>query len=245
MRPFARFAILYLAIVVTLASHQAGAQQGGGLLSATPAGDSIGALTPLTSVPAVSPAPAASLSPRNPVYAIPGTTDRQRKQTDDDVDPTRNPIFLSLSTELQGQIIDESQSFYGDCQARTSYAVMHNCSCLSIHYMNQRIKHPDRSRAKIGDDIMLDCVDVPAVAGYSYNKCVNLYSSSYANMIKPLCECYASNFARSYADHPDTTSQYEIDLGVKTIMACRRKLTSMTPDIAAGVSVMPPAPASP
>ncbi|MGH6810791.1 MAG: hypothetical protein ACREDM_00100 [Methylocella sp.] len=181
-----------------------------------------------------SPASTPSLAPQNPADSIPGLSDQKRKPTDDDADPTKNPIFLSLSPELQTKIASESQDFYRDCQSKSSYAVMHNCSCLSTHYVNQRIKHPDHTHTQIWEAIMTDCVDIPSITKYSHERCMELYASMFADILKPLCECYARDFADAYAKSPNTNSQYEVDLGVKTVMACRRNVTSMPPGTAVG-----------
>jgi hypothetical protein len=143
---------------------------------------------------------------------------------------------------MQDQIMSEAQDYNLDCQVNSGYARFHSCDCLALHFMNERLRHPDFTRSKIQDIIDNDCIDAPSIAGYSYDKCVSLYSSSDAKILKPLCECYARTFTNTYAKKPNVSGYYEVTVGIQSISECRKKVTSMTPDSVAGESSMPPAP---
>jgi hypothetical protein len=180
-----------------------------------------------------------SLSADNPAYVIPGMPTKQEEKNDDDRDPLKDPIFLSLPQNLQDQIMDESHQYNRDCKVLSSYATFHNCDCIALHYMNERLHHPDMTRGDIRDKIRLDCVDAPSIANYSYNSCLQLFAPLFPKILTPLCECYARDYALAYAAKPNVSSQYQAQLGVEIISKCRTKLTNMTPDAQAGTSTLP------
>lgn len=172
------------------------------------------------------------LAPSNPAYVIPGTTSQaDTRAADDDKDPLKNPIFRALSTGMQNQLMAEAQAYNSQCRGRIVYAAMHNCDCLSVHYLNERLRHPDASESALIQIIVADCIDQPSIAGYAYGRCVTIYSSAYPDIIKPLCECYARRYARDFARAPNDNSDAMTALGVRTIEGCKVYLQSFAPDM--------------
>ena len=175
-----------------------------------------------------------SLSDSN-AYAIPGRTQAIDPRADDGRDPLKNPIFHALSRGMQDQLLAEAQDYHGQCTTRIVYAAMHNCDCLSIHYLNERLKKPDASQSTLTNIIVDDCIDQPSIAGYAYGRCIDIYSSSYPDIIKPLCECYARRYASEFAKNPNDNSDAEIHLGVRVVGECRAYLQSFAPDLSTPV----------
>ena len=175
-----------------------------------------------------------TLPEANPAYAIPGPAQQvDTRATDDNFDPLKNPIFRALSSGMQDQLLSEAQAYHGQCLGRVVYAAMHDCNCLSIHYLNERLRHPDQEQGAVAQTIIADCVDQPSIAGYSYDRCVSIYSSSYPDIIKPLCECYAKRFARAFAKAPNDNSDYMTALGVRAVAECKTYLQSFAPALTA------------
>jgi hypothetical protein len=229
---FSFFFVLIAALAVLGFASPVQAQQGG-MLSAP--NDSLGLNAPSA------PAPAGTLSPTNPDYAIPGVPEAPPQDLDD-ADPLKNPIFLSLSPELQKQILDEAQSFYEDCTSKPSYAAMHNCECLSVHFTNERLRRPTDSTTNIGNDIERHRVDIVATSGYEYGECMRIYPTIYPQHLQKICECYGNTFARAYAKNPFPQSDYMIKIGVEAASKCNEDVggNSFVPPPPA--SVIPPAP---
>lgn len=173
----------------------------------------------------------------SPDFAIPGSAQQSDSKTYRDADPLKNPVFLDLSREMQDELLAESQKFNDECQTKTTYAQKHDCACLSVHFLNERLKFgPDKPYDTINMDIMSDCVDKPATAGYAFNKCMSLYSGMFPGDLKSLCECYARRFTQSYAAKPSPNADYEMNLGINALGDCRKIQSGQAvPDVPATV----------
>ncbi len=184
--------------------------------------------TPAIAQQNTNPPAAASSSapaPKNwgtPAFPIPGTEGDAMSTSYRDADPLKNPIFQKLSKDMQEELLGEAGKFRDECALNTTYAQKHNCDCLSLHYINERLKiGPDKSGDMINQDIMLDCVDTASTAGFAYDKCINLYSQMYPDHTKDLCECFARSFAKRYAKKPAANPDYERMLSMQAITECR------------------------
>jgi hypothetical protein len=158
----------------------------------------------------------------SPDFAIPGVKDTTSTTTYRDADPLKNPVFLKLPRNLQDELLAEADKYHNECSLNTTYAQKHDCNCLSIHFMNERLKNgPDKSSDTINADIMEDCVDTASTAGAAYDKCMRLYQEMYPNNTKALCECFARRFALKYAKKPIANSDYEMNLSMQSLTECR------------------------
>lgn len=167
------------------------------------------------------PAAPASKGWDSPDFAIPGMKDTA-PTTYRDADPLKNPIFLKLPRDLQDELLAEADKYHNECVNNTTYAQKHDCNCLSIHFMNERLKNgPDKSGDAINVDIMEDCVDTASTAGAAYDQCMSLYQEMYPNNTKALCECFARRYALKYAKKPIANPDYEMNLSMQSLTECR------------------------
>ena len=61
-------------------------------------------------------------------------------------------------------------------------------------------------------------------ANHARAKCNTLYKGMGYGDVSKICECFAQKFANAYADHPNATEQYEMDLNTASFVACKREV---------------------
>lgn len=124
-------------------------------------------------------------------------------------------IFNTLTPDLQDELLDEAQQVYNECSQKMDYRDFHDCRCISSRFLETRlVQGPDRNRYDLLNEIRSQCADAPAIAGTSYDMCMNrlaLLSPQTRHLrdkeIEDHCKCFARTMAKRYtaAPNPDYT----------------------------------------
>lgn len=157
-----------------------------------------------------------------PGKMIPGRTHGD-PVSDEPADPTTNPIFLALPPEMQEEILDEAIGFQVECNRKRTYATFHDCECLSLRYLEERLlRGPEASADSIEYHIAHECTNPASIAGFAYGRCFRLYqTTTRPDDLERTCECYANEFAQRYANRPRANNQHQVRIGVQSIQHCR------------------------
>lgn len=130
-------------------------------------------------------------------------------------------MFISLSDDLQDLLLKEVEKVYNDCAAKGLYSRLHDCRCISVRFMDQRLRAgPDFNRNRLLDKIGAKCPNPAETAGYAYTECMGVQSHSRYENKEEYCECFGNNVARFYANRPIPHYAYYSKVSVAAYQAC-------------------------
>ena len=135
-------------------------------------------------------------------------------------------IFGSLPKDIQDEIIHESEVIYKDCENSELFNRMHDCECMAAKVMEERILNgPDRKTFSLKAKVQKSCIDVPAIAGYGFDRCQKQVRDYEPEIHDELCSCYANQLAKSYEKNSRSTLSYLARLGANAMVSCKKKLS--------------------
>lgn len=109
-------------------------------------------------------------------------------------------IFLSLTPELQDEIITESEFVFQTCTSNVNYATYHDCECIAPNFIEARLDDPTSNYKSLMSRISSKCPNSEGIAGMAFNGCSRL--SFVRNKDPGFCECVANSVARQYQQRP-------------------------------------------
>lgn len=140
-----------------------------------------------------------------------------------------NPVFESLLPEIQDEILAESEMVQQNCERDANYAFFHDCECIAIRFIQERLERgPEAHWLNIRNGIRSQCVNVPGIAGHSFDYCMNTLgplSSGTRNLpddqLEEHCRCFARTMARNYDSAPNPNYRYISHMRVNSMRQCR------------------------
>ncbi len=115
------------------------------------------------------------------------------------------PAWAQQSEDVFANVPDEYIKEAGDyhqaCEKNTMLSMYHDCSCLSLRFLEKRIEFgPEAEYSKIDMSLEGECSDNVEAIGFEYEQClrapINLASQAKKDDPIGFCECYA----RTYID---------------------------------------------
>ena len=95
----------------------------------------------------------------------------------------------------------EMQAVYNSCTQRFHSQYL-DCRCIAVKFLDQRMQHGSAPPQRILLDRVYDkCPATAAVAGKTYNRCLNWASMTHRDY-KRFCECYANHYATTFSENP-------------------------------------------
>lgn len=145
-----------------------------------------------------------------------------RAQGEDSIEAAvQNDLFDSLSPDLQAILLEEMDVVYEECSQTKWYSVLHDCRCLSVKYLDERlIQGPEFTRTQIMADIAEQCVNTESIAGNAYQDCLEMNTVTSLKDVESYCECYANELATRYTRKPFAHRDYFMRLGADAHSAC-------------------------
>lgn len=135
---------------------------------------------------------------------------------------TESEIFKSLSLEIQKEVLDEVQSVFDNCQGNYMYSRLHDCRCVSVFFMDQRLREgPEKHRNFIIDDVAKVCPNTPELAGLVYGRCTANISYQRLKNTDEYCSCVANQAARLYKKRPIPKHSYVAVLSAESHILCK------------------------
>lgn len=135
---------------------------------------------------------------------------------------TESEIFQSLSPEIQKEVLDEAQSVYDNCKGNYMYSRLHDCRCLSVFFLDQRLREgPEKYRNLIIDDIVKVCPNTPELAGLVYGRCTGSTRYQKLKNTDEYCSCVANQTARLYKERPIPKHSYVAVISAESHILCK------------------------
>jgi hypothetical protein len=114
--------------------------------------------------------------------------------------------------DIPDEYIEEAIAFGESCKTDENLRQYHDCECLAVKYLDERIKRGPRAHSS---SLMLaieeQCPDATEAAGIRYEQCIqNELNMPQDIPIESFCTCYANTFAElfeagKYEPGSDTT----------------------------------------
>jgi len=109
-------------------------------------------------------------------------------------------------------VFDDAQDFFNFCETSPSLNIHYQCQCWAKRYLDEAINiGPGYTRDNVMRVINNDCLDVPRMAGISFNQCIN------QSLVKPdgksmeeYCTCYGNAYARNISEGTMSMSSRKI-----------------------------------
>lgn len=129
-------------------------------------------------------------------------------------------VFANVPEEY----IKEAGDYHQACEKNTVLAMYHDCSCLSLRFLEKRIELGSEAPfSQIDMALVGECRDDVEAIGHEYNQCLNGYAAAPKDR-DPIefCECYA----RTYIDlviryKPALRSAKLVPLRTRASTTCR------------------------
>lgn len=140
---------------------------------------------------------------------------------DDDVQPA---IFPSLPPDIQDAIIAEAETIRNRCMTRSSMPIYHDCDCIGAKFLEERALDPEIHQNVIVDKLLLECPNIPGVAGEAYNGCKRTSGHLEYKTAEAFCHCVGNEAAKSFKAHPVDHLQGYQGYMISARGACTKKL---------------------
>ena len=95
----------------------------------------------------------------------------------------------------------EAQVFYEECQSDSRLFQFHDCQCMSVAYLDERlVAGPDRSKNSIILSLQRACKDGTYAAGLEYERCMTSGSLLFSKNKAPeeYCACFGNRVGTLY-----------------------------------------------
>lgn len=99
------------------------------------------------------------------------------------------------------EYLEEAEAFYGKCQSDFRFYQFYDCQCLSVKYLDERIKSgPERVQNSIVLALRRECKDGAYAAGAEYERCMTNGTLLFARGKTPdeYCACFGNEYAKLY-----------------------------------------------
>lgn len=113
------------------------------------------------------------------------------------------------ASEVDPKYLEEMDKIYNICAGSGLYSTFYDCKCQAVKFLDQRIKRgPNPPTENIMVDVNKECANIPDIAGYAYQKCMDKLSllNYKEKSLAPFCECAANKYAKGYAKDPRLSS---------------------------------------
>lgn len=128
-------------------------------------------------------------------------------------------IFEQLPPEIQEELKAEADTVFRQCEQRTYYARLHDCGCIAISFLDQRIlQGPNATNFNLWQEIGPECINVAGMAGDSYESCTKRFFNQ--EKYNEFCECYANTMADKYKKSPIDNSYHLSNLSASAYTEC-------------------------
>jgi hypothetical protein len=166
---------------------------------------------PLPAEPPSAPAPQAipsQTAPETPGRAPIANPVMPPNLTLESAPPAFDPTQVDLS-EIPEILLREMDDVQRSCQENYFYSSFHNCECIAITFLDERIKSdPRRSRDAVLTSVQSKCANDAGVAGYVYTGCADFLSYKIPDAYEGVCTCVANRVAQRYARAPLPNIRY-------------------------------------
>lgn len=117
------------------------------------------------------------------------------------------------------QELDEMQAVYDRCTRRFHSQYL-DCRCVAVKFLDQRMREgQEPPRRLLLNRVYDQCPATAAVAGKTYNRCLN-WASMMRRDFKRFCECYANHYARNFSDTPTLRPHLQQGMMSKAMEKC-------------------------
>ena len=102
------------------------------------------------------------------------------------------------------EYLEEVEAFYNKCQSDSRFYQFYNCQCLSVKYLDERIKSgPRRVQNSIVLALQRECKDGAYAAGVEYERCMKNRTLLFARGKTPeeYCACFGNQYAKLYEEN--------------------------------------------
>ena len=109
-------------------------------------------------------------------------------------------------------VLDDAQDFFRYCEVSASLKSHYQCQCWAKRYLDEAINlGPGYQRDDVVRVINNDCLDIPRMAGMSFEQCVGQsFVKPDGKSMEEYCECYGNEYARNISEGTMSMSSRKI-----------------------------------
>ncbi len=133
-------------------------------------------------------------------------------------------LLLSLSPEMQKELLDEAQHAHDSCAQIKLYSHFHDCECIAATFLDERMKvGMEMPYENVVSRINSQCVNAPGIAGHSYDVCydVSVLKAISDKRLDEMCRCFAKRITDLYVKDPVPKSTYIHYMHREALEYCR------------------------
>lgn len=131
-------------------------------------------------------------------------------------------LLNALPPKLRQELLDEAEKYYNTCTQSGNFSNYHDCRCLAVKYLDKRLElGPEVDEYTLTSKIQSECPNKPGIAGFSYQKCKQLFIYSRVANLEEFCVCFANKVADLYAQNPYPHLNYQSEVDLQAMQACK------------------------
>ncbi len=115
--------------------------------------------------------------------------------------PSIGPRSAAPRTPTEAEI-EEGRGIYATCTREQALRETYDCQCVAVNFLIKRVElGPKADRQNLFIDSRKTCVNIAAIAGKYYSRCME-WASGTRSDYDAYCTCYANEYAKMFSVNP-------------------------------------------